>query len=221
GKVCAEAGVPYAIDACQSAGQIPLDVNALRCDFLFASARKFLRGPRGIGFLYVSDGALACGVTPMYPDLHAARWTGELAFEPVENARRFETWEFAFALVLGLGAAARYALDAGVAEAGAYAAALAQRIRDAFAERPGVRVLDRAPQLCAIVTLAFEHKPAEEIVRALREQAINTSSTTVDCPTLDAARRAAGVAVRVSPHYYNTTRDIDGAIFALEEFCEA
>src|SRR5690606_37144910 len=103
GKVCAEAGVPYAIDACQSAGQIPLDVNALRCDFLFASARKFLRGPRGIGFLYVSDGALARGVTPMYPDLHAARWTGELAFEPAENSRRFETWEFAFALVLGLG----------------------------------------------------------------------------------------------------------------------
>jgi selenocysteine lyase/cysteine desulfurase len=219
GAVCAEAGVPYAIDACQSVGQIPLDVRALRCDFLFASARKFLRGPRGIGFLYVSDDALARGVAPMYPDLHGARWTGETSFEPVATARRFETWEFAFALVLGLGAAARYAAAVGVAEAGAYSASLARCIRDAFGDRPDARVLDRGPRLSAIVTLAFERTPAEEIVRALREQAINTSSATVDYPTLDAARRAARVAVRVSPHYYNTQRDVNAAIFALEEFC--
>jgi selenocysteine lyase/cysteine desulfurase len=221
GAICAEAGVPYAIDACQSVGQIPLDVHALKCDFLFASARKFLRGPRGIGFLYVSDDALARGVAPTYPDLHGARWTGENAFDLVPSARRFETWEFAFALVLGLGAAARYAHDVGIAVAGGYSAALAQRLRDAFAGRAGARVLDRAPRLSAITTIAFDGTPAEAIVRSLREQAINTSSTTVDYPTMDAARRAAGVAVRISPHYYNTARDVDAAIFALEEFCES
>ena len=221
GAICAEAGVPYAVDACQSAGQIPLDVGALRCDFLFASARKFLRGPRGIGFLYVSDEALARGVAPTFPDLHGAGWTGEDRFELVPSARRFETWEFAFALVLGLGAAARYAGDAGIADAGAYSASLAQRLRDRFADRPGARVLDRAPRLSAIATVAFDGTPAEAVVRSLREQAINTSTTTVDYPTMDAARRSAGIAVRISPHYYNTVRDVDTAIFALEEFCEA
>lgn len=220
GEVCAEAEVPYAIDACQSAGQIPLDVAGLQCDFLFASARKFVRGPRGIGFLYVSDRALARGVAPTCPDMRGAEWTGVDTFEPVQGARRFETWEFAYALVLGLGAAARYSLDTGVAEAGAYAASLAARLRDRFRDEPRVQVLDRGDCLSAIVTLAFDGSAPEAIVSRLREQAINTSITRVDYPTLDAPRRAAGAAVRISPHYYNTVRDIDSAIFALEEFLE-
>jgi selenocysteine lyase/cysteine desulfurase len=218
GALCAEAGVPYAIDACQSVGQIPLDMARLRCDFLFASARKFLRGPRGIGFLAVSDLALDRGVAPTFPDLRAARWTAPDGFALADDARRFETWEFAFALVLGLGAAADYARTAGIEQAGAYAAALADRLRARFRDESGAHVLDRAPTLSAIVTIAFDATPADRIVPILREQAINTSVTRVDYPTLDEARRAAGSAVRISPHYYNTTRDIDAAIFALEEF---
>ena len=109
GEVCDDLGVPYHVDACQAVGQIPIDVQRLRCDYLSATARKFLRGPRGIGFLYVSDAALVRGDCPLYVDMRGATWVTPERFEVQPTARRFEDWEFAYALVLGLGAAARYA----------------------------------------------------------------------------------------------------------------
>src|SRR2546429_369334 len=113
GEVCAELAVPYVVDACQSVGQMAVDVNALRCDFLAATGRKFLRGPRGIGFLYVSDRMLERGVFPLFLDMRGADWTDPDAFRLADAARRFENWEFAYALIVGLGAAARYALATG------------------------------------------------------------------------------------------------------------
>src|SRR5690349_15300886 len=65
GLVCEEAGVPYIVDACQAVGQISVDVTRLRCDYLSATARKFMRGPRGIGFMYASDRALERGDHPL------------------------------------------------------------------------------------------------------------------------------------------------------------
>src|SRR5438105_7262761 len=105
GEVCAELGVPYVVDACQTVGQMAVDVNALRCDFLAATGRKFLRGPRGIGFLYVSDRILERGAFPLFLDMRGADWTDPDAFRLADGARRFENWEFAYALVAGLGAA--------------------------------------------------------------------------------------------------------------------
>src|SRR3989440_8257204 len=113
GEVCAELAVPYVVDACQSVGQMAVDVNALRCDFLAATGRKFLRGPRGIGFLYVSDRMLERWVFPLFLDMRGADWIDADAFRLADDARRFENWECAYALIVGLGAAARYALAAG------------------------------------------------------------------------------------------------------------
>src|ERR1700716_202672 len=115
GAVCEEFGVPYLIDACQAAGQIPIDVGRLRCDYLSVTARKFLRGPRGIGFLYASDRALARGDHPLFVDMRGATWEAPDRYRIAETARRYEDWEFPYALVLGLGAAARYATEVGVA----------------------------------------------------------------------------------------------------------
>src|SRR2546422_7559 len=109
GEVCTELRVPYLIDACQAVGQLAVDVGALRCDFLAGTGRKFLRGPRGIGFLYVSDRMLERGAFPLFLDMRGADWTDPDAFRLADGARRFENWEFAYALVAGLGAAARYA----------------------------------------------------------------------------------------------------------------
>src|SRR5438067_12724343 len=90
-----------------------VDVGTLRCDFLAGTARKFLRGPRGIGFLYVSDRMLERGAFPLFLDMRGADWTDPDAFRLADGARRFENWEFAYAVVAGLGAAARYALAGG------------------------------------------------------------------------------------------------------------
>src|SRR5688572_13660219 len=125
GEVCAEAEVPYIVDACQAVGQIPVDVASLRCDYLSATARKFLRGPRGIGFLVASDRALGRGDHPLFLDMRGARWIEADQAELAPDARRFENWEFAYALVVGMGVAARYALDAGIERCGERARALA------------------------------------------------------------------------------------------------
>ena len=137
GEIAAAAGVPYLVDACQAAGQLPIDARRLRCDFLSATARKFLRGPRGIGFLYVSDRVIERGQYPLYIDMRGAAWTAADAFELAPDARRFENWEFSYALLLGLGEAARYANEVGIARGGARARALAARVRRELGERPG------------------------------------------------------------------------------------
>jgi selenocysteine lyase/cysteine desulfurase len=218
GAVCAELEVAYLIDACQAVGQIEIDVARLQCDFLSATARKFLRGPRGAGFLYVSDRMLERGAAPLWIDMRGARWTDPLEYALAPDATRFENWEFAYALLLGMGAAARYAMDVGVAAGGAYAAALAARAREGLRAIPGARVLDRGPTLAAIVTVELPGATAEEIMRALREQAINTSATHRDFAVIDMDAKRARDALRISPHYYNTERDIDTLLFALEEF---
>jgi selenocysteine lyase/cysteine desulfurase len=177
GAICREEGVPYLVDACQAVGQIPIDVDELQCDYLSATARKFLRGPRGIGFLYVSDGALSSKREPLYIDMRGARWTDADRYAPVADAKRFENWEFAYALVLGLGAAARYATRADVAACGAYAADLAEYARDRLREFDNAVVLDQGRNRCAIVTVHFPGHNAREIMLTLRDEAINTTAT--------------------------------------------
>ena len=208
GRICADFDVPYLIDACQAVGQIDIDVADLHCDFLGATARKFLRGPRGVGFLYVSDRMLEQQRAPLFLDMRGADWPDPDRYELFPGARRFENWEFAYALVLGLGAAARYAVAADVAAAGSYAAHLARLTREGLGKIPGARVLDRGADLAAIVTVSLP-VPAPQVIQALREQAINTSVSGIH-----------GVdTVRISPHYYNTPRDIEVALDALESIC--
>src|SRR5438477_6494729 len=214
GEVCAELGVPYVVDACQAVGQMAVDVNALRCDFLAATGRKFLRGPRGIGFLYVSDRMLERGAFPLLLDMRGADWTDPDAFRLADGARRFENWEFAYALIVGLGAAARYALATGrlgYERAWRLAALLRERL-DAV---PEGRVLDRGRERCAIVTLDVRGQDAAELELRLRERGVNTSSANRMSGVLDMDEKRAATALRFSPHYYNTEEEIDAAVAAL------
>ncbi len=215
GAACEEAGVPYLVDACQAVGQMPVDVGRLRCDYLTATGRKFLRGPRGIGFLYASDRALASGAHPLMVDMHGATWTDPDAFQVEPDARRFETWEIACAAVLGLGTAARYALDVGLEAARDRARALAAETRLRLREVPGARVLDRGPELCAIVTVALEGLDTNAVKLELRRRGINTSATTRAAAVIDMDRKGAPSAVRISPHYYNTEEEIARAVEEL------
>ena len=217
GAVCDETGVPYLVDACQAAGQIPIDVDRLRCDYLTATARKFLRGPRGIGFMYASDRALGRGDHPLFVDMRGAKWVDADRYEIAQTAMRYEDWEFPYALVLGLGAAARYALDVGVDIAGERAFMLADRLRRKLADLPGTRVLDGGRNRCAIVTAAFENHDARDLVSLLRSKGINTTASLKWYGLLDFSEMRVESALRMSPHYYNTDEEADRAIDTISE----
>jgi selenocysteine lyase/cysteine desulfurase len=217
GAVCEEAGVPYVVDACQAIGQLEIDVAAIRCDYLSVTARKFLRGPRGIGFMYVSDKALARGDHPLFVDMRGAKWIDVDRYELVNGAQRFEDWEFPHALVLGLGAAARYAGRVGVGPGGRRAATLAATLRRELAELDGLRVLDRGRQQCAIVTVDVSGWDANDLVSALGQRGINTTASLRWYGLIDFTRKGTTSALRLSPHYYNTEEEVTSAVGALRE----
>ncbi len=208
GAACREAGVPLILDACQAVGQLEIDMRALQCDYLAATARKFLRGPRGVGFLVVSDEALARGDHPLLVDMRGARWTDADTFDLVDDARRFEEWELPYALVLGLGAAARYALDVGIAAGGARAHDLAAQARAMLVQLPGVRSLDHGEHLSAIATFELAGHDAREVMLALRARGINTSAQSRGDAVIDLDRKQAASLLRVSPHYYNDEAEL-------------
>jgi selenocysteine lyase/cysteine desulfurase len=215
GQIAEQAGVPYLIDACQAVGELPIDVTRLRCDYLSTTARKFLRGPRGIGFLYVSDHALARGDFPLLLDMRAAEWTSADTFALTPDARRFENWEFAYSLLLGLGEAARYALEVGIERGGQRARQLAAQLRTRLEAVPGCRVLDRGTELAAIVTVEVAGHPAPGLVDLLRQQHINTSASLRAYAVIDMDQKHAASALRFSPHYFNTEEELAAAVDAL------
>jgi selenocysteine lyase/cysteine desulfurase len=220
GAVCAEAGIPFILDACQSVGQMPIDVTRLKCDYLAGTARKFLRGPRGIGFLYISERALAKGAYPLYVDMRGAEWTAADEFILADGARRFENWEFAYALVLGMGEAARYALAVG--DAGfTRTRALAAELRAKLQALPNVRVYDRGAELCAIVTIAVAGHEPDVLKLQLRARGINVSVTDRDDGVLDLETKGVTALLRLSPHYYNTVAELDEAVAVLDELTGA
>lgn len=216
GRICREHDVLYIVDACQSVGQMPVDVRALDCDFLSATSRKFLRGPRGAGFLYVSDRVLERGLAPLMIDLHGAEWIAEDRYRLVDDAKRFETFEFAWGLVLGVGAAARYARDVGLDAIERRVRTLADRLRAGLAAIDGVRVLDRGPELCAIVSAALPRDP-RSVMLALRERGINVNAQARPTALLDFDAKGVTASLRVSPLYYNTEAEIDTALEALRD----
>jgi selenocysteine lyase/cysteine desulfurase len=216
GEVAEAAGVSYLVDGCQAMGQIPVDVAKLRCDFFSGTARKFLRGPRGIGFLYVSDRALQRGDFPLYIDMRGADWVSADSFAPAPDARRFENWEFAYSLVLGLGEAARYALEVGVERGGRRARELAATLRSKLSGLSGIRVLDRGKELAALVTIEAAGWDARELSKLLRTRGINSSASLRAYAVIDMEEKQAATALRLSPHYYNTEEELDQVVEQLK-----
>jgi len=217
GATCRERDTLFLVDACQSVGQMPIDPEAIGADFLSATGRKFLRGPRGSGFLWVSERALDAGLTPLFVDLRGADWIADDLTQPAMDARRFETWEFAWALVLGLGEAARYALEVGLEAIETRVSALADRLRAGLSDIEEMRVLDRGAQLCGIVTTSHARIPAGVLRDGLRERGVHTSWLSRESAVIDFDQKGVDTALRLSPHYYNTEAEIDRAMEILAE----
>lgn len=208
GRLCRSHGAFYVLDACQSAGQVPLDVTEIGCDVLSATGRKYLRGPRGTGFLWVSDRAMQILQPPM-PDLRSATWTGPNSYELSAGARRFEHFESSVAARLGLGAACRYATTLGVERTWERIVTLGAALRDSLGSLQGVDVHDKGEVRGGIVTFSVHGIAAADARAELSAAGINTSVTASSSAVFDLPERGLPDLVRSSVHYYNTVEEID------------
>ena len=142
----------YILDACQSAGQMKLDVQSLHCDFLSLTGRKYLRGPRGTGALYISDKVLHAGLEPMFIDMRGAEWTEKGKYKQQPDARRFEDWEFAYSTVIGTKTAIEYCRNIGEDKIWQQVKLLSGIIRSELSAIDGVMILDRGKEKSGSVT---------------------------------------------------------------------
>ncbi|MEV6344193.1 N-methyl-L-tryptophan oxidase [Actinoplanes sp. NPDC051851] len=207
-----DAGVPVLLDATQSLGQ--LDVRGLGCDIVVGTGRKFLRGPRGTGLLYVSP-AMRDLLRPPHPDVRGAVWHSDFGFDLVDGARRFETWETSHALRLGLGTALRETLDLGVGEIQRYTTTLADTLRASLAGLPGIRLTDPAAGGGAIVTFVVDGEAPTETAARLRAAGVHLVAVPAKHGRWDLERRGLDAVVRASVHVYNDEADISALAGAL------
>ncbi len=216
GTLCNTKNIPYLLDACQSVGQISVDVKKIGCDFLSTTMRKFLRGPRGAGFLFVSDRVIEKKWTPLFVDMRGAEWTGPDTYEVQMSARRFEEWELPYALVMGSKAAVEYALKLGIESIAARNKMLGDLLRGKL-NSIELRILDLGPNQSSIITIEMPGKQPKEVLEYLRNININTSTSQLSNAQIDFGAKKVNWALRISPHYYNTEDEIDILIQALED----
>jgi cysteine desulfurase / selenocysteine lyase len=216
GRIARRHGILYLLDACQSVGQMPIDVAAIGCDMLSATGRKYLRGPRGSGFLYVRRTVLH-QLEPPFLDLQAATWVAPDRYELRPDARRFENWENNVAAQLGLGAAVDYALGWGLAAIEARVVALAESLRERLRTIRGVTVTDIGRQRCGIVTFTVDDREASDIVATLHHRKMNTVTSSPRSTLLDATARRLPTVVRASVRYYNSEDEVARFAAAVAE----
>ena len=215
GDIARQAGILYLLDACQSVGQMPIDVEQIGCDMLSTTGRKYLRGPRGTGLLYVRRQILE-RLEPPLLDLHAAEWVAQDRFTIRPDARRFENWETNYAGKIGLGVAIDYALSWGLEGIWQRITALANMLRTRLAALPGVTVHDPGLIRCGIVSFtAAGHTPAD-IQRVLALSRINVTVSQRTSTRLDMEARGLSSVVRASVHYYNSDDEVTRFCTALE-----
>lgn len=217
GAIAKEYELLYLLDACQSAGQIALDTEELGCDFLCGTGRKYLRGPRGTGFLYASKRGLETA-TPIFVDNHSALWTGPESYTIATDAIKFETWERNIAGKIGLAEAVKYANNLGMNNIELRVRELAKELNQKLSAVAKVTVLERSKSLSGIVTFQKKGKQADAVAQLLRKRNINTSISKQDNAQLDLAADNVGDVNRASIHYYNTSEEINEFVAAVAEF---
>jgi selenocysteine lyase/cysteine desulfurase len=207
----------YILDACQSAGQMKLDVQELKCDFLSVTGRKFLRGPRGTGMLYISDKALESGLEPLFIDMRGAEWTDKGTYQQQPDAKRFEDWEFAYSTVLGTSTAIEYCRNIGEERIWGQVNLLSGILRKELEGMDRVRVLDKGPELAGLVTFTVEKSDPTFIVNELARRKINVVPSYRAFGVIDFDEKGVKWAIRASPHYYNTLNEVETFIESIKE----
>src|SRR5919201_4282966 len=216
GSIAREAGIPYLVDACQSAGQLPLDVDEIGCDALSATGRKFLRGPRGTGFLYVRSTLLE-RLEPPLLDMRAADWIAPDRYRLRPDGRRFEEWEQDYAGKAGLARAIDYALEWGLEAIWERVRGLGDRLRALLDEIDGVTTYDPGTVRCGIVTFAVAGVGAEEMKQTLARKRINVTVAETSSAVIDAIERDLPDLVRASVHYFNIGEELERAVTCVRD----
>lgn len=216
GKIARRHSLLYMLDACQSVGQIDVDVKAIGCDVLSGTGRKFLRGPRGTGFLYVRREVLQRIELP-FLDLHAAVWTGPQSYELAHGARRFENWESFVAGRVGLMAAVRYARQIGLGAIEERVTNLAETLRQSLGAVRDFTVHDLGQKKCGIVTFQKDGVEPVQMADVLRAMQINVSVSSLPSARLDLGGRGLQSLLRASVHYFNTENEIERFARVVDE----
>ena len=216
GKIAKAANIPYLLDSCQGVGQLALDVDQIGCDILCGTGRKYLRGPRGTGLLYVRQ-AIIEQLEPPILDQHAAELISPTEYKIRADAKRFENWEQYFAGKAALGTAVSYAQSFGLENIQNRIFHLADTLRNKLSNIDGVTVTDEGIEKCGIVTFMAEQKSPATIKQRLREHRIHTSTSSGSGSLISFEQRGLTELVRASVHYYNTKTEIDFFIDTLQK----
>ncbi len=208
GRIARQHGIPYLLDACQSAGQIPVDVEAIGCDLLSTTGRKYLRGPRGTGLLYVRNTILK-DLDPPFLDQHAAELISPREYKVREDARKFENWEQNFAGKYALAIAIDYALSWGLDSIQQRIYGLSDHLRKQLSKLDDITVTDEGLEKCGIVTFTSGSHDANSIKNMLAQKKINISISDGSGTLVSFMQRGLEQLVRASVHYFNTEEEID------------
>jgi selenocysteine lyase/cysteine desulfurase len=215
GKVARLNNILYLLDACQSVGQYPIDVEKINCDFLSVTGRKYLRGPRGTGFLYARSSSTN-HLEPMFLDLHGAEWISEDSFEMRSDARRYETWESNLSAKYGLSIAIDYLNNLDISSVYQSVTDLAKYLRDSLRNVKGIIVTDTGLKQSGIVTFTYQKSDPTAIKKYLSEHAVNVSIIVASSSLLDFDERNIKESIRASVHYFNTKEEIDKVVALLK-----
>jgi cysteine desulfurase/selenocysteine lyase len=216
GTIARQHGILYLLDACQSAGQVPLDVKEIGCDMLSVTGRKYLRAPRGTGFLFVKK-EIRNQLKVVAVDGFNAECITTTDFKLREDGKRFELYEKNRALTLGLGAAVQYALNIGVDKIWDRIQLLSALLREQLEDIAGVTVHDRGSHLCGIVTFSIAGLDPLWIKVQLGQKKINVSAALAKSTLYFMDKQHLSSVVRASVHYYNTEEEIEQLCKAVAE----
>jgi len=217
GRYCREAGIPFAIDASQSAGTIPIDMEEQFLDIVVFTGHKSLLGPVGIGGLYVRE-----GVDIRHTRVGGSGILSALRTHVEEYPYRLESGTINTVGVAGLQAGLKWVLEEGLDNIHAREMKLASMLRDGLSEIPGVTLycMEDLENHIAVLSFNIDGMEAEDVGAMIDLDHDIACRTGLHCAPLvhdQLGTMEIRGAVRFSIGPFNTEEHILAAIEAVRE----
>ena len=206
----------FLIDACQSAGHLKLNVKKNMCDALVCSGRKYLRGPRGTGLIFIKD-SIQKNITPKIIDTTKSKIIGRnLSIFNKENI--FETFEYSPSLKIGLSKAIEKYNKLGHKKIELKIKNLSKYFRKKISSNPYVIVHENEKLISGINTFSIKGKGSHDIYSFLKQKKMITSVSTFQTSTHYFKKKKFNDVVRVSFHYFNKKKEVDYLVSCINNF---